>query len=161
MKSIMKGGIMKRDIMKRAVKAYFTVEAALVLPLVIGALIVTVSLFLFQYDRCLLEQDINMLTVWAGTVTAESSEELEAAIRGRASELSMDKYAAWTMDELQIQVRGDLVSVKGGGHMTPPLPEWDFFSKRSCWEARALRETMRISPADHVRLYRKLQIQNE
>ncbi|MCM1057029.1 MAG: hypothetical protein NC517_05415 [Firmicutes bacterium] len=136
--------------------AYFTVEAALVLPFVMGALIFTIFLFIFQYDRCLLEQDMNMLALCAGTATAENSAELETIIRRKASELFMDKYVAWTINELQIAVRGDRVSVKGGGYLTLPLPEWNFFGKENEWGAGVLRETMRISPADHIRLYRKI-----
>ncbi|MCM1192984.1 MAG: hypothetical protein NC123_08185 [Butyrivibrio sp.] len=136
--------------------AYFTVEAALVLPFVTSALIFAVFLFVFQYDRCLLEQDINMLALCAGTAAAENSEELETIIRRKASELSMDKYAAWTMNELQIGVKGDRVSVRGGGYLALPLPEWNFFREENQWETRVLRETLRISPADYVRLYRKI-----
>lgn len=136
--------------------AYFTVEAALVLPLVIGALIFTVFLFIFQYDRCLLEQDINMLAVCAGAATAENSEALEEIIRKKASEVFMDKYAAWTMNDLQIAVKGNRVSVRGGGYLTLPLPEWNFFREKNEWGAQVLRETLRISPADYIRLYRKI-----
>ncbi|MDE6639634.1 MAG: hypothetical protein K2K63_03850 [Acetatifactor sp.] len=152
---------MKRDISLKEntslrKNAYFTVEAALVLPLVIGALIFTVFQFIFQYDRCLLEQDINMLAVRAATATAESSEALEEIIRKKASEVFMDKYAAWTMSDLQIAVKGNRVSVRGGGYLTLPLPEWNFFREENEWGARTLRETLRISPADHIRLYRKI-----
>lgn len=142
--------------MKGNVNAYFTVEAALVLPLVMGALIFTVFLFIFQYDRCLLEQDINRLAICAGTAAAENSEELEAIIHKKASEIFMDKYAAWKMNELQITVKGDKVSVRGGGYLTLPLPEWNFFREENEWGARTLRETLRISPADYIRLYRKI-----
>ncbi|MDE5589231.1 MAG: hypothetical protein K2J60_08850 [Acetatifactor sp.] len=147
--------LLKENISLRE-NAYFTVEAALVLPLVIGALIFTVFLFIFQYDRCLLEQDINMLAVCAGTATAENSEALEEIIRKKASEVFMDKYAAWTMNDLQIAVKGSRVSVRGGGYLTLPLPEWNFFRQENEWEARTLRETLRISPADYIRLYRKI-----
>lgn len=128
----------------------------MVLPLVTGALIFAVFLFVFQYDRCLLEQDINMLAVCAGTVTADSGEELEAMIRRKASEIFMDKYAAWTMNELHIGVKGDRVSVKGGGCLTLPLPEWNFFREEKEWGTRIRRETVRTSPADYIRLYRKI-----
>lgn len=142
--------------MRGNVNAYFTVEAALVLPLVMGSLIVTVFLFVFQYDRCLLEQDINRLAVCAGTAAAENSEELEAIIRKKSSEIFMDKYAAWKMNELQITVKGSKVSVRGGGYLTLPLPEWNFFREENEWGTRVLRETMRISPADYIRLFRKI-----
>lgn len=152
----MKGIILLKKNTPLRENAYFTVEAALVLPLVIGALIFTIFLFIFQYDRCLLEQDINMLAVCAGTAMAENSEALEEIIRKKASEVFMDKYAAWTMSDLQIAVKGNRVSVRGGGYLTLPLPEWNFFREENEWGARTLRETLRISPADYIRLYRKI-----
>lgn len=141
---------------KKLSNAYFTVEAALVLPFVTGALIFTVFLFVFQYDRCLLEQDINVLAICAGTATAENGEELEAIIQRKAAEVFVDKYAAWTMQELQIGVKGDRVNVRGGGYLTLPLPEWNFLGEENEWEAWTLRETLRTSPADYIRLYRKM-----
>lgn len=136
--------------------AYFTAEAALVLPLVMGAVIFTVFLFIFQYDRCLLEQDMNMLAVWAGTAPAENAGDLETIIRRKTSEISQDKYIVWETDALQITVKGDEVTVDGGGSLTFPLPEWNFFETGNVWSARTRRETLRISPADFVRLYRKI-----
>lgn len=136
--------------------AYFTVEAALVLPLVTGALIFMVFLFVFQYDRCLLEQDMNMLAVFGATTAAESSGDLETSIRRRAWELNMDKYAAWELNVLQVTVKGDKVSVTGEGFFSLPLPEWNFFGTKNLWGARAYRETRRISPTDFIRLYRKI-----
>lgn len=135
---------------------YFTVEAALILPLVMGALILTVSLFFFQYDRCLLEQDVNVLAICAGTAMAEDEAELAAIIRRRALEISSDKYAAWRMTRLEAFVRGRKVSVTGAGDLTLPLPEWNFFRQEDGWSAQVLRETQRISPAEYIRLYRKI-----
>lgn len=136
--------------------AYFTVEAALVLPIVMSALILTVFLFVFQYDRCLLEQDVNMLAVYAGTVTAGSRNALETAVRERATGILADKYAAWKAEELQVVVTGDKVSVRGRGSLTLPVPEWNLFGDENTWSAGIHRETRRISPADFIRLYRKI-----
>ena len=40
--------------------AYFTVEAALIIPLVLGILVFLIFIMFYQYDRCLLEQDIGI-----------------------------------------------------------------------------------------------------
>ncbi len=136
--------------------AYFTVEAALVLPVVIGGLVLTVFLFLFQYDRCLLEQDMNMLAICAGAAAADSREELQTIVQRKISEISMDKYVAWEMSELRVIAEGDRVSVRGGGNFISPLPAWNIFNEKNQWSVGILRETRRISPSDFVRLYRKI-----
>ncbi len=146
---------MKNKFMMRQ-NAYFTVEAALVLPLVMAALMLTVFLFCFQYNRCLVEQDANMLAVCAGTAMAGNGEELAAAVRGRAAQISSDKYVAWEMTRQEASVKGRNVSVICAGRMTFPLPEWNFFVQEEVWCAQVLRETLRVSPADYIRLYRKI-----
>jgi len=61
--------------------AYFTVEAALVLPVVIGAILFVIYMMLFQYDRCLLEQDIGGIALWGSIVEASDTAELEQKVR--------------------------------------------------------------------------------
>ena len=56
--------------------AYFTVEAALVLPLVTGAILFVIYTMLFQYDRCLLEQDIGALALWGSLAEASDTAQL-------------------------------------------------------------------------------------
>lgn len=136
--------------------AYFTVEAALVLPMVISTFILTVFLFIFQYDRCLLEQDMNLLAIYTGSVAAEDDDELREAAQRKISEISVDKYAAWEMSEMRITVEGNNVHARGGGSLTFPLPSWNFFNEENVWSAGVHRETRRISPEDYVRLLRKI-----
>ena len=136
--------------------AYFTVEAALVLPLVISAFLMTVFLFVFQYDRCLLEQDMNLLAVYTGSVPAEDEDELREAAQRKVSEISMDKYAAWNMSEMRVTVEGTDVHTRGGGSLTFPLPGWNFYNEENVWSAEIHRETRRTSPQDFVRLFRMI-----
>ena len=103
--------------------AYFTVEAALILPLVMSALLLVTFLVIFQYDRCLLEQDMGLLAVYAGTVRGESETETAGLIRNRAAELSWEKYVAWETEGLWITVEKGGVRIEGEGRLTFPLPE--------------------------------------
>ena len=67
--------------------AYFTVEAAMVFPFVMGAVLFTIFMFIFQYDRCLMEQDIGMLVLYASNLSMEDGEKTMALMKARASEL--------------------------------------------------------------------------
>lgn len=137
--------------------AYFTVEAALLFPLATGALLLTIFLFVFQYDRCLLEQDIGLLTLYAGTLEGDDAGETETLVRRRASELSKEKYAAWEPEELEITLRGGEVSIRGAGRMTFPLPEWNFFGTGNEWRVDVFRRSIRLSSVDFIRAYRRIQ----
>ena len=48
-------------------KAYFTVEAAVLYPIVLGVIVLMTYLLFFQYDRCLLEQDMGRAAVRSGS----------------------------------------------------------------------------------------------
>lgn len=137
--------------------AYFTVEAALVLPLVMGALLLTIFLFVFQYDRCLMEQDVGLLVLYAGTLEAEDGEEATMLFNSRTSELYWDKYVAWEMEKLQIIREKNEVRIEGEGKLTFPVPEWNFFNRNNVWRAKVLRRAVQFSPVDFIRMYRRIQ----
>lgn len=137
-------------------KAYFTVEAALIVPFATGALILTVYLFIFQYDRCLLEQDAGLLVLYAGTLETGKDSEIISSVRRRAAELSKNKYAAWETEELRITIRGGETEIRGSGRLTFSLPGWNLFTGDDEWEAAVSRRTVRLSPADFIRVYRRI-----
>ena len=92
--------------------AYFTVEAALVFPFVMGTLLLIIFLFIFQYDRCLMEQDIGMLVLYAENLNTQDKDETISLMKSRASEIYWDKYFAWKQEELQIKNKKNEVCVE-------------------------------------------------
>ena len=65
-------------------KAYFTVEAAVLYPIVLGVIVLMTYLLFFQYDRCLLEQDMGRAAVRSGSMDAEK--------RGTESTAAGERY---------------------------------------------------------------------
>lgn len=141
--------------MKR-LRAYLTVEAALVIPLVISVLTMTVFLFVYQYDRCLMEQDMGMLALYAGTLATEDMNEMKKQIVRRAAERYTDKYLFWTQEKIDINVRKDRVEIVGEGSAAMPLPEWNLLNSQKGWSAKVIRRMSRLSPADFIRLARRI-----
>lgn len=140
----------------RKQNAYFTVEAALILPLVMSAVLMEIFLLMFQYDRCVLEQDVNRMTICAAAVAGDTTEELEQKIRSRMRTVSMEKYLAWNMEKFQLEMVRGKVEVSGGGSFELPLPEWNLFTGESAWSAEVKRKAIKVSPTDFIRLYRKV-----
>lgn len=141
--------------MKR-MQAYFTVEAALVIPFVISVLTMTVFLFVYQYDRCLMEQDVGMLALYAGTLATEDMDEMAKQISRRAAERYTDKYLIWTQTKIDINVRKDRVEIVGEGRAVMPLPEWNLLNSEKGWNARVVRRISRLSPTEFIRLGRRM-----
>lgn len=141
--------------MKR-IQAYFTVEAALVMPLVISVLTMTVFLFVYQYDRCLMEQDVGMLALYAGTLATEDMDEMTRLVSKRAAERYTDKYLFWTQTKIDINVRKDRVEIVGEGSTAIPLPEWNLLNGQKGWSAKVIRRMSRLSPTEFIRLGRRI-----
>ena len=81
--------------------AYFTAEAAFIMPIVFGTLLFMVYLFLYQYDRCLLEQDIGAMALWGSLVEVSDTIELEQKTQERMAGLYKEKYVAWRITHLE------------------------------------------------------------
>ena len=57
---------------KGSIEAYFTVEASLVMPVVIGSVIFVICFLLYWYNRCLMEQDLSVMAVKASQSEAKT-----------------------------------------------------------------------------------------
>ena len=139
----------------REKNAYFTVEAAMVLPLLMGALLFGVYLLLFQYNRCLMEQDVGVLalrgSVWKGT-----EEELEAGLETWLEEWYEEKYVAWETDGIRAGVKYNSGYAEMQGKLYFPVPGWNFWNGKELWEEEAVSRFVRTDPVDFLRMCRKL-----
>lgn len=142
--------------MKKYVEAYFAVEAALILPLAISAIVLAVGLFVFQYDRCLMEQDMAAQALRAAAAEAESTEKLSEKIQMQTAELYRDKYVAWDLIMMEIKLKKGIIEAVGQGEFRFPLPKWNLWNRENIWEAGALYKAHRIVPVDFIRKCRKV-----
>lgn len=137
--------------------AYFTVEAALVLPVVIGAMLFVIYTMLFQYDRCLLEQDIGAIALWGSLAEASNTAALEQKAQTRMSGLYREKYVAWRITELNAALDRNRFCVEGAGQLTFPVPGWNFWNGDNVWRTKASYGYSRLSPVTFIRLCHKFQ----
>ena len=80
-------------------KAYFTVEAAVLYPIVLGVIVLMTYLLFFQYDRCLLEQDMGRAAVRSGSRWMQKKEELNRQLQEKDMFFDTEKYIAWESEE--------------------------------------------------------------
>ena len=143
----------------RNCEAYFTVEAALVLPLVMSAMLLGCYLFCFQYDRCLLEQDMGSMTVWcsrAASGNAGDARELKSKIEERMDEIYRDKYVAWEFTLMNVDLNHNNFSVNGSGQLIFPVPGWNFWNDSNIWSTEREYKSQRLSPVFMIRQFRKM-----
>lgn len=140
----------------RSKNAYFTVEAAMVLPMVIGAILSVVYMMLFQYDRCLLEQDLGGIALWGSLAEAPDEAAFGQMVQERLDGLYREKYAVWRITELDASLDRNRFVAEGAGELAFPAPGWNFWSGDNVWEARGKYGYSRISPVAFIRLCRKI-----
>lgn len=136
----------------KEVKAYFTVEASLVLPLVISALMMTFFSFVYQYNRCLMEQETGMLTLYAETLKIQETEDWKDSVNRRAAERNKNTYLFWNHGKLNINLKSNVVEITCEGEFMVPLPEWNLMEDGWEWKAETKRRLTKLSPAEFVRL---------
>ncbi len=62
---------------QKSMSGYFSVEAALVLPAVLGVYLFLIVILFIQYDRCLLEQDMASMLIKADNYSGTPRQRLE------------------------------------------------------------------------------------
>lgn len=139
--------------------AYMTVEAALLFPAVACVILFVVYMLLFQYNRCLMEQDLNAMALWGSSVQERDGETLEAMAESRIMGMYRDKYIGWGFSELEIELKRNRFTAKGKGNLTLPAFGRQIWSGGDGWKAQAVYEYRRLSPEAFVRLCRAVEKQ--
>ena len=93
--------------MKKESDAYFTVEAAILYPIILSVILLMTYLLLFQYDRCLLEQDIGKATVLSGSKWTLTKEQLNDYMQKKALHFDEEEYIAWENEDSFLKKQDD------------------------------------------------------
>lgn len=135
---------------------YFTIEAAMVLTLVIGVIVLLIYLVVFQYNRCLMEQDVGALALKGCSMQAADKDELMQILMQSADSIYQEKYLMWQGDSPEMKLAGESIEVTQRGSLSFPFT-WMYEGEiDGFWTATANYENHRIDPVGTIRLYRKL-----
>ena len=141
--------------MDKKENGYLTVEAALVLPVVLAVQVLVVFLFVFQYNRCLLDQDMAKLAVLGCGAEKQEKSKLAEYVRRCAGDLYTEKYVAWDMTDAEITLQGNSIRVRGSGKQFFPEAGWGILSGGFNWNAETVCEGERLDAVTFIRQYRK------
>lgn len=136
-------------------RAYFTVEAAVLYPVVLGVVILVMYLLFFQYDRCLLEQDMGRAAVRSGSRWMQKKEELNRQLQEKDLFFDTEKYVAWESELPEWKLEKSQVTVEQTGRM--PYPFSSVAGVPKYWSAKATFQVHRNSPVDLLRKYQRYQ----
>lgn len=128
-------------------KGYMTVEASLVLPIVFSIIMFVLSLLLYSYDRCLLEQDVAALVVRSEYLDGGTTEEKVRRMRAEVGDWYLEKYVWMDVVVPEMVVKEDAVKIRAEGIFRGP-----FFEK-----VVVERQVLVLSPTFLLRQMRKLE----
>lgn len=146
---------MQKHVEKKRANAYFTLEATLVWPIAFGVIVLLVYIAFFQYNRCLMEQDMGILALRGCTALAEEKEEVMQALMDEAAGIYTDKYILWEGSNVKIRLEKGMVKVAQEGELYFPFGSFNG-NVQSRWYAAAEYENRRLEPVSFIRLYRKV-----
>lgn len=133
--------------------AYFTVEATLVMAVVLPMIFFLMSWMFFSYNRCLLEQDLQVLTL-RGAVLKGDKDEVMREIKTQEKTLYRDKYVAVEMNELSVKLDGNKVRLSQSARM--PLWGGGMLKIGKTWDIKASCMNHRIEETVFLRACRKI-----
>ena len=136
---------------KAETEAYFTVEAALVVPIVLGIFVMIIYLSFYLYDRCVLAQDCYVLSY------RQSIEKGKADRAGEAAAREQFGQKLFMLSRLEAGAsKGGTIRVKANAAMEPPLFGLDFFREERYWILGVQEKARSTDPPRDYRRVRRL-----
>ena len=137
-------------------RAYFTVEAALILPVTLGIYVLLIYAMFFQYDRSLMEKNMAVLAIRGTLVPSDSNEEIMDFIRQQAAEINKSKYIAFDQESVSGSVTGGRVEVLGTGRVKVLFTRLINRTGGNDWQITARYSNRRLDPTMVIRACRRL-----
>ncbi len=136
-------------------KAYFTVEAACILPIVFGVYVFLIYGMFYQYDRCLLEQDVALLVL--RTQWEDDRKSVLSGDRMRESE----SYLAFEWGENVLKKEQGEILAQARGTVIMPFKGLMPWNGKDDWELKASYTCVEIKPTEWIRLKQKMMEETE
>jgi len=134
---------------RKKVAGYFTVEAALIMPIVLSVIFVMMYLLFFQYNRCLMEMEMGIFALRGSLMQAETNEDRVELLGKLAMEEREEQYIGWNCGKLRWKLEKGTLKVEREGNQEFPFA-------KELWSADVNYENHILSPVSVLRYYRKL-----
>jgi len=140
--------------MKKCVPAYMTLEATLIVPLVMYICVSVIYVGFYQYDRCLMRQDAYRAALLGSSIyRADNHEVYNAAYEKMATE-SERKYVG-TDSEFSVIVQKDVV-VTVKGEVSMPFYVLADLEEDSGWGIEEYGRSSCLNPVFFIRSCRQI-----
>lgn len=137
--------------------AYFTLEACLVLPLVFYVFLFIIYVGFYQYDRCLLDQDIYRMLIRAEQTRFADNQELLQKVKEEDARWYYDKYVLCHWEQKEIEIDHGNIRIAQAGTMQTKMATFRIWRGSGIWRFRADFTGNRVRPEQTIRNCRKIE----
>ncbi len=136
-------------------KAYMTVEASLVFPMILGGIIFTIYMGFYLYNITVINQ-VSYIAALRGSRQVQLSDtELKKYVEKQLEQLIDDKLFFVTGVSKEIDISTNKIIVKTGAKTKIPFTGLPLLNRK--WEdLECFSETVRVNPVKNIRNVRKL-----
>lgn len=134
----------------------YTVEMALLFPLILGVLVFLLGLTFYLYDLCVLDIHANMVALEGQKFSDMSEKTREKKIRNRAEEVG-DSLIAIESLIVSVQIKGDKISVAYSGEYTFPIVNLFLGGNRKKEAVSVQAESVIQNAVEWIRTVRKVE----
>lgn len=137
------------------IPGYFTVEAAMIFPYVIGTILLVVYIWFFLYDRCLQELDASLVAVRGSTQQELNLSERCDYTKDLWNRLYKDEYFSWEWTDATVDIEKNILNVQVGGQLEFPFPGFNFWGGDDVWRSettqygKIIKRTLLLRTARH------------
>lgn len=133
---------------------YMTVEATLIIPMVLYICISIVYIGFFQYDRCVMKQDAYRAALAGSSIYRENNQEVYNASCHMLESYGKEKYIATGCSQ-EVTIQGS-VNVSMEGFVKAPFQGIKDLAGVPGWEIKEQAESKCINPVVFIRLCRQI-----
>lgn len=143
---------------RRGIAGYMTVEASLIMPMVLCVITVLIYTGYFLYNRCLATQDAYILCFRESIHKDDSlwSYPDGSVVRDEEEDQVGDKYLAVKSKSTDVSIDGSIIRYSGEGNVAPPLFGGNVIMPQGIWTYRYGMSARHTDPPLNIRKARRI-----
>ncbi|MCR4904398.1 MAG: hypothetical protein K6A23_16190 [Butyrivibrio sp.] len=141
---------------KKGIDAYFTVEAALVIPMAIGTMVFIIYTCFYLYGRCILTQDIYIMSFRASQITKEMGTTPQNYVLENSEKILGQRYFGNNRPEIKTEVKGKEITVSAQNSTRHRALSNYFLMPNGAWGYRSKGKAYINDPPGSMRLKKRL-----
>ncbi|MDD3368622.1 MAG: hypothetical protein PHP50_06985 [Lachnospiraceae bacterium] len=136
---------------------YFTIEATLLMPVIIMVILFLYYVSFYLYDCCLLSQDAYLVVLEGGRNMYDDTETATQKAQSMINQQYFDKYMSWKANKNELYVDDKNITVIQSGQVRVPMFSKHFWKfERQNFFIKVKREGKRRDPVTFIRNCRKV-----